>query len=326
MTRPRPFFKDATEKAAAALSDAKAQASLFISEQRKRLADHLHRDDLRYQFAMRNRPQSEAWITDRQSVTQDSEDVFRCTVAGKFALFVPENDIGFGHHMRKEGYWEFWLTKHIIETVKAGDHVLDIGANLGYYSVIMADLVGPGGRLDAAEPNPAIFDLLSRSIAENGFTQRTRLHNIALSDVAHEQAAHFCVPYGEPKNGTLLPPEQDPAYLADVGDVFTVKLGRLDPAQFSKLDFVKIDVEGAELAVLSGLWPLLDRYRPKMIVEMNFARGYSFEDVVSIFQGQADFSYLDFESQLNPFDAHLSRTQNYAEDWLLSVDWRDTAR
>ena len=66
-------------------------------------------------------------------------------------------------------------------------HVVDIGATLGFYTLLLADLVGPTGRVTTFEAQPALFDILGRNVELNGFQDRTTL----VQKVVHEAAGIY---------------------------------------------------------------------------------------------------------------------------------------
>lgn len=59
-------------------------------------------------------------------------------------MFVDTDDLSLSMHLISEGYWEFWLTEVVAKLVKPGMTAVDIGANLGYFSLMMGELVGGG--------------------------------------------------------------------------------------------------------------------------------------------------------------------------------------
>lgn len=242
-----------------------------------------------------------------------------CQVLGGLKLFAIGEDVGFTPHMLFEGYWEYWLTRHFAATVNPGDTVIDIGANLGYYTLLAADLVGESGRVIAIEPNPEVFRRLAASIAVNGFSARTDARNVALAAPDEVGSRRFFIPRGEPKNGRFVSPGEDPAWLAAHGTIGEVQLGQINPDAFQKVDFIKIDVEGAELDVLRHLRPVFDRFRPKVVCEVNFARGYGWDDVVCAFGTEA-LTFLDFDSTVKPLTRAMAETRQCGEDWLVCVD------
>lgn len=267
----------------------------------------------------RSRPAAEAHITARTRSQYLGQGTVLCQVLGGLKLFVIGDDVGFSPHMIFEGYWEYWLTRHFATTIRPGDTVIDIGANLGYYTLLAAELVGENGRVVAIEPNPEVFRRLSASIGVNGFAPRTSARNVALARPGESGTRAFFVPAGEPKNGRFLADSENPAFLAAHGSIGEVALGQIDPEEFQRVDFIKIDVEGAELAVLEHLRPVLEKFRPKVVCEVNFARGYSWDDVAAAF-GTDTLAFLDFDSTVKPLTRAMAETRQWGEDWLVCVD------
>ena len=187
-----------------------------------------------------------------------------CRVLGRYSMFVDTTDIGFSSHMLISGYWEMWVTEAIVARVRPGMHTVDVGANLGYFTLLMADLVGPGGHVDAFEPNPGIAARLTKSIDINGYLDRTTVHQAALGDATGETILQ--VPPTEPKNAYISPV---PGRAGDVAHrVPTFRLDGLPNA--ATIDLIKIDVEGAEENVWAGMQGILDSARP-LIVILEFA-------------------------------------------------------
>lgn len=240
-----------------------------------------------------------------------------CRVLGNKKMFVIGDDLGFSPHMIMEGYWEYWLTEYFAKNIKSGDTVLDIGANLGYYSILAADLVGSSGRVVAVEPNPYVFSLLSKSIAHNGFHGRTQLHNFALAAEGETGSRNFFVPANEPKNGMILSRDADLASHKKKGEVFSIDLGHLQHSEFDRLDFIKIDVEGAELPILQSLKPLIERFRPKIVCEVNFRRGYNYGDIQDALGESSELKYLDYSGNVKALTKAMVEEQEDAEDWLV---------
>lgn len=184
-----------------------------------------------------------------------------CRVLGRYKMYVDSRDFGIAPHLMLDGYWEMWVTEVLVSLVHKGMVVADIGANLGYFSLLMADLVGAEGQVHAFEPNPRMTDLLRRSLSVNGFSQRVQIHQVALGAENEGQVA-LIVPRDDPKNGHILP----------MGDhlpegAVAVPLARLDGREdWSTIEFAKVDVEGAEQLVWAGAQGLLDNGKLKTVV------------------------------------------------------------
>src|SRR5207248_3394927 len=95
-----------------------------------------------------------------------------CRSLGLFKLFVDTRDRGFAANLLLDGGWELWATIFIAGRVRPGMVAIDIGANYGYYTLLLGWLVGERGRVVAIEPNPAAVDNLRRSVKLNGMSPR----------------------------------------------------------------------------------------------------------------------------------------------------------
>jgi FkbM family methyltransferase len=180
-----------------------------------------------------------------------------CRVLGRYPLFVDTRDVGLSTLLLVDGFWEMWVTEAMLRLVRPGMTAIDVGANVGYFTMLMADLVDTGGRTIAIEPNPDLVSRLRRSVSINGFAARTAVHDCALGD--RQGNAGLIVPPGEPKNGYLAP-------IGVAGGV-NVPVRRLDEIDGAlEADFIKIDVEGAEEAVWRGMAGIIAANRPLTIV------------------------------------------------------------
>ena len=273
--------------------------------------------NLRHILQHKARHQAEAFFTKSTRGQYLGDKKILCQILGDKKFFVMADDLGFSTHMIMDGFWEYWLTKHFADLIKPGDTVIDIGANLGYYSIIAADLVTAKGRVVAIEPNPQVCALLANSLAVNGYAQRAEVLNFALSFSGSSGRLPFFVPHGEPKNGRFVGEHEDPEFMRQHGQLSEVEVGQLSADKFERVDFIKIDVEGAELAVLDHLRPIIQRFRPRIICEVNFARGYGYDDVAKAFDTDQQLLFLDFDAEVKPLTREMSVNQRYGEDWLI---------
>ena len=183
-------------------------------------------------------------------------DRTRVHVLESMPMVVDRGDRGLSRSLIDNGYWEMWLTEALEGVLRPGMTAIDIGANLGYFSLLMADRVGPSGRVHAFEANPAMASLLDQSAILNGLRDRIAIHPDPLWDESGVPCL-LKIPDGEPKNAHLV---------IDAGDdVPGVRLEarRLDGfAELMEADVIKIDVEGAEERIWRGMAGLFAQGRP----------------------------------------------------------------
>ena len=177
-------------------------------------------------------------------------------------LLADPKDISVTPQLYFGGVYEKQETKIVQSLVRKGDWAIDVGANIGYYSILFANLVGSFGRVHAYEPNPKIRALLSKSVMMNYFQDRVRLSGVALSD--RTGTAVFNVSETIAGGSSLLDSAFehasfgiDPENISySTMQVDTQRLDELfDPAIPVRL--LKIDVEGAEAQVFEGADALL---------------------------------------------------------------------
>lgn len=168
-----------------------------------------------------------------------------------------------GLQLRRRGDLAFRVMRAL---VKPGDTVLDVGASFGVFTFELARLVGPGGRVHAIEPDPpSVARLESLRHARPNIT----VHPVALSDRSGTATLHIPVVRGR-RVGTLASLSVPDWRVTLDHVVATVDLKPLDsilPAEGRPVSFVKIDVEGHELAVLRGGTATL-RTLPAMLIEI----------------------------------------------------------
>ena len=163
-------------------------------------------------------------------------------------------------------FWEPDISAAISANLKPGDIFVDVGANVGYYTLLGASCVGPQGLVYAIEADPHIYKKLESNVALNG-AQNIRPLNIA----AGGQAGKVTI-YSGPKESlgttTLL---ADRGFAAS-GEVDMDRLTSIiAPADLRRVAFIKIDIEGAEVPVVDDILDHADSFAPelKLLVEIS---------------------------------------------------------
>jgi FkbM family methyltransferase len=176
-----------------------------------------------------------------------------CRVLDRYKMYVPSRDRSVTPHLLLDGIWERWVTQAISERVKPGMTVADVGANVGYFSTLMADLVGAQGLVHAFEPNEELIALVRENAVVNGFGDRVTTHPVALG--GEDGREMLLVTPGDYLGGAALwQIDSQPSF-----DHRRVVLRRLDAIEGAdRIEFVKIDAEGAEPDIWRGMKGLLD--------------------------------------------------------------------
>jgi FkbM family methyltransferase len=165
------------------------------------------------------------------------------------------------------GVWEPHLTYWIQDRLKPGDTFVDVGANIGYFTLLAASCVGQNGWCVAIEASPSIFDLLNENLELNNIGSRVRTVNLAASD----QDGTLTV-YGGPSGNlgltTMVPnhdlPIETTINAKPLKDILTEQ-------EIGGARLIKIDVEGLEGPVVRGFLPILGSCRKdlEIVLEVN---------------------------------------------------------
>lgn len=158
---------------------------------------------------------------------------------------------------------EIDLYRHL---VRPGDVALDIGANIGVFAVAMGLAVGPSGRVLAFEPQPTIFRILQRNLARHGLGQVDARREIVAERSGEGRFPDIrTLPDGMLVNfGGIA---RDSRIGPQFGTVVPTAATSVDSLGLARCDFVKIDVEGGEMAVIEGASETIAHYRPVLSIE-----------------------------------------------------------
>jgi FkbM family methyltransferase len=179
-----------------------------------------------------------------------------------------------GAEIIRKGYYEPEIVRLFERFLKSGMTFVDIGAHVGQYTLIASKLVGPSGQVHAFEPDPQTYAWLDSNV------KRNRLGNVVTNQLALAEGPgkleFFLSKIGDVGSNSLRPPKNFS------GRSIEVRCLTLDEYLGShgvrKVDFLKIDVEGAEVPALSGAKALLSGgERPLIIVEFEEQRQIAFK-------------------------------------------------
>jgi FkbM family methyltransferase len=197
-------------------------------------------------------------------------------------------------HIYYFGLWEPNLTHFLGERLHPGDVFIDVGANIGYFSLQAARLVGSTGTVVAIEASPSIHALLNENLALNQ-TQNVRTVNLAVAE--RPSTLHLYLGPADNRGGTTLVASGTPGSTFEC-DVQAQPLGDIVTAdEWRRARLVKIDVEGAEASVVAGMVPLLAQAHRELELVVEIAprtlarQGKSPEDVLGIFRAAGFHAY-----------------------------------
>jgi FkbM family methyltransferase len=213
-----------------------------------------------------NRASNIARIRGARANAYVGDNVALCWVLGRFKMYVDTTDLSLTPHLLMEGYWEMWVTEVIAATVKPGMICVDAGANVGYFTLVFAELTGAAGHVHAFEPNRRVASLMQRSAIVNGYAEIVTVDTHLLED-RNDAYMQLNVPSEFAGGGHMAPPihgqDLDTLYLTKRMDSYPSLLGA---------DVVKIDAEGAEWTIWQGMTGIFDQGRP-MTIFIEFVRG-----------------------------------------------------
>lgn len=203
-----------------------------------------------------------------------------CTYVGEHTLltqtvfghliFVDARDTSLLPSLVAYGYWEAGVTRALLRILRPGERVIEVGANVGYYTLLFASRVGPEGSVTAFDANPRAVELLRRTLATNGLALGARVVPMAVADrpgrvtlhrLARQQGSSSIYAFG-PEDLATWDDQASPL------DVEATSLDAFFGDDSPPVDLVKIDAEGAEPAIVAGMQRLLARSpRVRLVLE-----------------------------------------------------------
>ena len=167
------------------------------------------------------------------------------------------------HRSFMYGTWEPEVVKAISAEVQRGSVVADIGAHIGYYTLLLARLVGPQGIVYAFEPVPENFEALSENIRLNHCDWAKPLQMAVLEHAGHVEVS---VPAGEPFPETASVARGQGGQRKSFG---TISVDEFVAESHAPISFIKLDAEGAEEQILRGARETIASAHPTWLVELH---------------------------------------------------------
>lgn len=193
----------------------------------------------------------------RPIIPIDRHTVMTRTILGD-AIFLDTREVHQFPQIAFYGIWEPHVGSVMIDRLRPGMRVVDMGANIGYHTMLMGSRVSPGGEVIAFEANPHTADLLRRGLIVSGYDQMTRVVQKVVADKPGTMQLTCSTAY----NGSSSLYPLDPNY--GYGDSTTIEVeavtldGILEGTD-GRVDFIKMDIEGAEPLAFAGMAHCLER-------------------------------------------------------------------
>ncbi len=211
-----------------------------------------------------------------------------------------------------QGEYEHAVSRVIRTVVRTGDVCLDVGANMGWYTTLLRQKSGPDGEVHAFEPVPTIFGALQRNVSLLPDSSNVHINNLALGDTHGTVELHIFA--GLPNGHTSISTMGRSDYSTVQSQLVTLD-SYMDEKTVGHVDFVKVDIEGAELTFFKGANRLFEQDVPPIwMIEMALGTtkgfGYFPQDLIDY---MTKFARYDFYAVLEP-KGLLKRVEGFPPD------------
>lgn len=181
-------------------------------------------------------------------------------------IFINRKDFYVCSHLLNFGAWEPNETELIKREIKKGDVALDLGAHIGYYTLIFAKLVGEKGRVFAFEPAPDNFALLEKNVKVNNYSNVILERKGVLNKSGK---AKLWLRSDSNKSGHRIHPINMKIHHPKPIEIDVVSLDDYFKDYNGKIDFIKLDIEGSEEEALRGMGNILKKNKKIKILAEN---------------------------------------------------------
>lgn len=205
------------------------------------------------------------------------------------------------------GEYEQNLTDIVVKLLRKGDVCLDVGANFGWYSTLFYNHCGNRGAVHSFEPMPETFSQLQRNYKLMGEPENVFINNLALGD--RHDTITINLFEGEPAGHASISAEGHASATAFECEMVTLD-SYLEKNDLDNVNFVKLDIEGAELLFLKGAENLFKQKTPPIfLVEMALATAKNFDyvpnDLIEFMRERAAYDFYavdEIESKLKKIE------------------------
>lgn len=191
-------------------------------------------------------------------------------------MYLSVNDRGLSQELLFQDIREPLQTNLLKQLVTPGMTVVDIGANLGYYVLIEASIIGDAGKIYAIEPIPQNYEILKKNVCKNNYENIVETHLAAVSDtcgvskIAMTKESNFSTMFLNKKEMSEWMEKQVEISTEKILDIETVTLDKFLENK-PPVDFIRMDVEGYEGKIIKGMLNTLKNSRKglKMFIEFH---------------------------------------------------------
>ena len=191
----------------------------------------------------------------------------------------------------QDGLFEESSTAAVKKIIKKSDIVMDIGANIGYYSVIFSKQVGPKGKVYAFEPLTEYREVLEMNLSAN------RIKNCIIENNGLSDREQKLILYVNDSSATLHPLDENFQRKEKINSITLNSFVRDN--KIDKLNFIKIDVDGHEPAVLNGAWETIRKFKTVVLLEISHLHylkyGINVWDFYDILKNKGFFIYTEID-------------------------------
>lgn len=255
-------------------------------------------------------------------VMSDSDDVIKRIEKYNFSMVLNIRDRAIGLPILLKSGYEENVTEVFLKYLKSDTHFLDIGANIGYYSLLVASQC-PQGKVFSFEPDTTNFRYLKTSTIYNGFDSVIQAYNLAVSD---RNGPIYLYEVNCSANSGAKVTAKDRESLAPYIKTENPQFQFVEAVQLDlflsdkRIDIVKLDIEGHEPFALLGMKEILDQNKPVIITEfaplsLNLIGKMSPEEFL---QFLIDLSYqihvIDEDGSLIHCDRNITAVMQYFQN------------
>jgi FkbM family methyltransferase len=172
------------------------------------------------------------------------------------------------------GDYETKAIESVLKLTSANSIVLDVGANVGFWTIPLARSLTSGGCLHAFEPVPANLARLAENVHRNRLNATVRLHGIGLSDKKAALKISLREDFqngAETGNAAIVIDSEDSKFARAAIEVTPLDGETFESLGIDHVDFIKVDIEGHEDKFLAGAAAVIRRFRPILYMEINDA-------------------------------------------------------